>query len=89
MESRARTIVKLAAARTETPFLQSWLEQDSTGCWEHDAAELLISSADKAAELKLTEDQVDNEIAAVLVLRGLKALLVEAQQKPGKRKRNR
>jgi hypothetical protein len=80
MESRARTIVKLAAARTETPFLQSWLEQDSTGCWETDALALLYESADKAIELKLTEEQVNEEIAAVLVLRGLKALLVEAHK---------
>ena len=80
-KDRARRIVKLAATETEITFLKSWLEEDEHGVWERDALTLIEKSADEARMRELTEEQVDAEIALVLVIRGLTVLLNDAKKR--------
>jgi len=71
---RARRIVKLASERSESSEARHLLFHDSRGFWEKQALDLLDKSRDKAAELGMSEEQVDDEIALflqVLVLEGL------------------
>lgn len=60
---RARRIVVRAADATQVDSVKAWLRDDSTGAWERLAADYLTDTAMKAAELQLSVDQVDDEIA--------------------------
>jgi len=87
---RARRIVKLAVTETESSYLKNWLERDEHGVWEQDALALIELSRSRADTLGLTEEQVDRQIACVLVVRGLTVLLEDAKKrkagKPCKRR---
>ena len=85
---RARRIVKLATTETTNRFLKAWLDEDSHGVWEQDALTLIDLSHSRADTLGLTAEQVDQQIAAVLVVRGLTVLLDDARKRKGKRRAN-
>lgn len=78
---RARRIVKLAVTETKNNYLKNWLERDEHGVWEQDARTLIELSRSRADLLGLTEAQVDQQVACVLVLRGLKVLLEDARKR--------
>ena len=82
---RARQIVKLAAAETESSYLRNWLERDEHGVWEQDAWVLIELSCNRASMLGLTEDQVNQQIACVLVIRGLTVLLEDAKKRKARK----
>lgn len=70
---RARKIVKVAAGRTTLDSIKSWFFMDERGTWEESARELLDLAAQNPLAATMTEDQVNGEIADVLVMRALKA----------------
>jgi len=76
---RVRKIVRLAAAQVKNPSTKSWLLADERGTWEKDARDLLEKSADKARELGMSEDQVNEEIANYLGYLALTASLKHAK----------
>ena len=71
--SRGRRIVKLAASKTELPSIARILTNDPRGAYEKDAARLVRESANRAAELGLSESDVNDQIATLLLLRVLTA----------------
>jgi len=83
--NRPRAIVELAAHRVRNPSTRSWLFNDERGSWETAAREYLEKTADRAAELGLSADTVDREIADRLCHLALMATLATtASRKPGK-----
>ena len=74
IQMRARRIVKLAATKTTVEYLRTWFLRDERGGWEKDAIRLIDTSAARATELKLTDDEVDEQCALMLVYLGLSAL---------------
>lgn len=80
---RARQIVRLAAKHGGS--VKEWLRRDEFGGWEKSARELLVSTAARAAELGLTADQVDSEIAGILKMLALKAMVNHLEKRRGKR----
>lgn len=90
LQTRSRKIVRQASSLVKNPSTKAWLRDDERGTWEALAAELLTRTADKARELRLTEERVDEEIAAELGYRALNATLEHARQRPaaaGRRRR--
>jgi hypothetical protein len=85
---RARKIVRLASTYVKDPSTKSWLLADERGSFEKDAKDLLVKSAARAAELGMSADQVDAEIANLLGYRALTAML-EHQTKNTKKKGRR
>lgn len=81
---RARKIVKLAITETENVYLKAWLDEDSRGVWEQDALTLIELSRSRAVMLGLIDEQVDRQIACVLVVRGLTVLLEDAKKRKAK-----
>lgn len=81
---RARKIVRLAAAQVKNPSTKSWLLADERGTWEKAANDYLTKTADKARELGMSEDQVNEEIAVILGYQALQAALEHAK-KPRRR----
>jgi hypothetical protein len=65
----------LAARRSKDPAVKRWFLDDSEGTWERKARELLASSAERAAELNLSEAEVDDQIATFLRLQAVEAVL--------------
>ncbi len=76
---RPRRIVRLAAS--EETSASEWLRLDERGTWERRAAELLASTAAKAAELGMEPAAVDGEIATRLRYEALTALLADAKKR--------
>jgi hypothetical protein len=66
LDNRARQIVALASTKTRTRFVKTWLKLDEFGAWERHATQLLETTSAKAAELKMTEASVNDEIATML-----------------------
>ncbi len=60
---RARRIVVRASEATKVDKVKLWLHDDDQGSWERLAADYLADTEVKAAELHLTPEQVDTEIA--------------------------
>lgn len=81
---RQRKIVRLASTHVKDPSTRAWLLADERGTFEKLAAEYLDKTADKAAQLGMSAEQVDNEIATVIGLRALTAQL-EHQKKRKRR----
>jgi len=72
---RPRRIVMLAREKTRSSFVKEWLFGDERGFHEKTAEDLLLETAAKAAELGLTESQVDEEIAAAILYLTLQATI--------------
>lgn len=75
MANRSRQIVELAAEQTKDPYARSWLLADERGTFEKAASRYLEQTADKAKELKLSADKVNEEIAIILALSAVEAQL--------------
>jgi hypothetical protein len=78
---RARRIVRLAAKQVNNPSTKSWLLADERGTWERTALDYLVKTADKARELGLSDERVDEEIAYKLGLSALQASLEHVKKK--------
>jgi hypothetical protein len=78
---RARRIVRLAAKQVKNPSTKSWLLADERGTWERNALDYLAKTADKARELGLSDERVDEEIAYKLGYLALQASLENAKKK--------
>jgi hypothetical protein len=78
---RARRIVRLAADQVKNPSTKSWLWEDEIGSWERQALEYLAKTADKARELGMSSELVDDEIANRLGFLALKASLEHAEKR--------
>ena len=74
---RARAVV--ARAVEEGTSASAWLRLDEYGTWEREASLLLAASAERAAGLGLTAEQVDERIAVELNYRALMAMLRHAR----------
>lgn len=72
-QTRARRIVVLASK--EKTSASKWLFLDEFGTWEKLALELLEKSRERAVELKLTEDEVNEQIATKLTVLALEAMI--------------
>jgi len=79
---RPRRIVKLAASRVRASQAKSWLKNDEEGTWERRAKELLARAPALIAEknLQMSEEDVDDEIASILQISALEALLARAKK---------
>jgi hypothetical protein len=75
MTNRSRQIVELAAKQTKDSFARSWLLADERGTFEKAASRYLEQTTDKARELKLSIDKVNEEIATILALSAIEAQL--------------
>jgi hypothetical protein len=82
--TRARAIVSAAAAQVKDPNTSDWLRVDREGTWEKTAAELLESTADKAASLNMTPAEVDAAIAGRLAYTALTAQVAHIKKKRAK-----
>ena len=83
--ARARAIVSAAAKQVEDPNTSDWLRVDREGTWEKTARELLESTAEKAASLNMTAEQVDAAIAGRLAYTALTAQVEHLKKKRAKR----
>jgi len=81
--TRTRRIVELAATHVKDAYTRNWLLADERGTFQKLANEYLDKTATKAAELGMSESEVDDEIATVIGLRALTAHL-EHRKKKGK-----
>lgn len=79
---RARRIVKLAASRTVCA--REWLTRDERGTWEKAAIELWEKTAPARAEMKLSDERSESEIADHLALLALEAMLRDAKKREGR-----
>ena len=70
---RARRIVEQASKIARNNYSREWLRRDEFGTWEKNAEKLLEESAERAAQLGMTEEAVDKEIANVLALTSVRA----------------
>lgn len=75
MQSLGRRIVVKAAEEVEDPSTRSWLLEDSRGYFERTATELWEKTAAKRQELKLSDEDSENQVAIVLSLSALEAQL--------------
>lgn len=84
--SRPRTIVKLAASRVRNPSTKSWLKNDEEGTWEKTAERYLerVPALLEAKKLKLTDDQINDEVATMLTVSALEASLAHARKRKAK-----
>lgn len=82
-QERCRRIVKLAASKAENDEAKTWLTWDEHGVHERSADEYLERTAAKAAELKLTESEVDEQVAIALLLDVLQAQINAVKSKGG------
>lgn len=73
--NRARTIVRLAADTTKTPFAKAWLCDDPHGKWEQRADRLLEEASQHPSFPSMTADKVNHEVATMLSYLVLEALL--------------
>ena len=75
---RARKVVRMAAKQVETPMVKDWLVVDRLGSWEARACVALAETAKKAADLDLSEDEVDAQVATFLAMTAAIAVLKNA-----------
>lgn len=72
---RAREIVRLAAEQVKDPSTRYWLLADERGTFEKAARQYLEQTADRAKELRLPNEKVNEEIATMIALSALEAFL--------------
>lgn len=77
--ARIRRIIKLAAK--EAPSARSWLINDEFGGWERRVGEYLDRAAENPAAKTMTEEAIDEEIATMIALLALEALLRDATKR--------
>lgn len=77
MALEARNVVKLAAEGDHSA--SDWLTRDERGFWERQAQEMIDSTAEKRAALGLSDALALKEMADVLRLRVLRALIADAK----------
>jgi hypothetical protein len=77
----------MAAEDTKDPSTKSWLRNDEEGTWEHRAKELLDKAPDiiAAKNLTMTDEQIDEEIASILKMSALEAMLAHAKKRKRKK----
>lgn len=85
-QERARAIVKLAATMTEVEPLRQWVNDDSTGSCERDAALYLAHVKPEIAKT-MTETEVNSAIATEIILRAALAMVSSGPWKPQKTRR--
>lgn len=71
---RRETQIVILAASMANQHNAAWFREDRDGKWHGRAGELLSSTAPRAAELGLSDDQVNDQIAKYL-----NVLAIEAQ----------
>lgn len=84
---RARRIVRLAATRVKDPFTRSWLLADAREIFVQLTEEYLDKTSVKAAQLKMCAEKVDDEIATVISLIGLRALTGQLEHQKERKRR--
>lgn len=70
---RAREIVRLAAEQVKDPSTRYWLLADDRGTFEKAAKQYLAQTAGRAQELRLSNDNVNGEIATMIALSAVEA----------------
>ncbi len=75
MNERLRSIVKLAAERSEITSVKSWLHDDPHGKWEQRAGELLNDAQGHPAFPSMSTEAVNGEIATVIGLLAVETTL--------------
>lgn len=76
---RIRRIIQLAAKNA--PSAKEWLIRDEQGTWEREVVRLLGVVAEKPNAAEFSEKQVDKEVAVVVGLLALEALIQHARKK--------
>lgn len=76
---RIRRIIQLAAKNA--PSAREWLTRDEQGTWEREVVRLLNVVAEKPNAAEFSEKQVDKEVAVVVGLLALEALVQHARKK--------
>ena len=83
-KSRANKILLKAIGLAKNPMAKEWLRDGrASGTWIRTAADLLERSAAKAAELGLSEDEVDDEVATMMAWMALSTILRDAKRGSG------
>lgn len=77
---RPRRIVGLAAAQKSSA--RQWLRLDEFGTWELRAASYWAMTAKKRASLGMSDAEAEGQIASMLVLDALNALIERAKRQP-------
>lgn len=75
---RIRRIIQLAAENA--PSAREWLIRDEQGTWEREVVRLLDVVARKPNAAEFSEKQVDKEVAVVVGLLALEALVQHAKK---------
>lgn len=78
--NRARTIVKLAAKLAHNREVKHWLQNDERGVHEAAARNYLERTKNRAREMNLPESEVNMQIALVLALDAMIAILNSAKK---------
>lgn len=84
---RVRGIIKIAAHGA--PSAKNWLLRDEFGTWEKTVREYLDRAAEHPRVAELTAEEIDAEVASVVALLALEALLRDAQKSVARPKRSR
>ncbi len=83
-KARANKILRRAINLAKNPMAKEWLRDGkASGTWIRTAADLLERSAAKAAELGLSEADVDDQVASMLAWMALSAILRDAKKGDG------
>jgi len=72
---RAREIVRLAAEQVQDPSTRYWLLADERGTFEKAATRYLEQVTDRAKELRMSNEKVNEEIAVMIALSAVEAFL--------------
>ena len=83
-----RDVVKLAASRATTRLVRDWLSWDEAGSWEKHARDMIEKSAERRAELAISDEAAASEIADRLRFLANTAVMasVKADGRKGKKR---
>jgi len=74
MGERAKSIVKLAATHIKDPMAKDWLTKDERGTWALVTRSLILAKKHENKFKKLTDEEIDTQIALDLISKVEKAL---------------
>ncbi len=78
---RRETRILIHAASIANAHNAAWFREDREGKWHGRAGELLVSTAPRATELGLTDEQVDDQIAKYLNVLAIEAQIARKQRR--------
>lgn len=78
---RAREIVRLAAEQVNDPSTRYWLLADDRGTFEKAAKKYLDQVANRAQELRMSNDKVNAEVATMIALSAFEAFRKKQRSK--------